>query len=493
MLDSTSPDSIPLNEPIVAGYDDGSYGPKDGAGWTAAAWLKFTGEKVHITVTGLLGSLVADVENGDLTPTTGAQWCKKKINAGMGRPTLYFSTSLLNEVKAALATQGLQLVIDVDWWEARYDGTTNLNPYSVARQYQGNVPAPTGHGIVDRSATNGVWPEWVAPAPVVTGEDMISSTPSGNGYWVCKPDGSVWSYGDAQYYGGCNVGASQPMPAGHTATGFAVHPTGKGYWISTDFAGVYSFGDAKYYGAPNQPVTTLKLGKLDPEPIDGLKFISAYETEALPPVPDAVPVPVVADWRMCLNDQYGDCTIAGVVHADMTFNVEVDEADPIATDPEIKTEYFGDTGGPDSGLAETFVLNKWRSKGLFKNGKKIKAFAPVDHTNVTAIKESIAYYGGCYFGVQLPQSAQQQFVQGGTSIWSVVAGSPIEGGHCIWAVGYDETGIYIISWGQVVLCTYEWIAKYLDEAYAIISNQFIEAGKGPNLDLASLEADLPAI
>jgi hypothetical protein len=31
----------------------------------------------------------------------------------------------------------------------------------------------------------------------------------------------------------------------------------------------------------------------------------------------------------------------------------------------------------------------------------------------------------------------------------------------------------------------------MDESWAIISNQFVEAGKGPLLDLAALQADLP--
>ena len=78
---------------------------------------------------------------------------------------------------------------------------------------------------------------------------MLASTPSGNGYWILHPDGSVWSFGDAQYYGGCNPGASAPMPAGETAITITSHPGGEGYWIFTSGHHVYAFGAAAYHGA----------------------------------------------------------------------------------------------------------------------------------------------------------------------------------------------------------------------------------------------------
>ena len=94
--------------------------------------------------------------------------------------------------------------------------------------------------------------------------------------------------------------------------------------------------------------------------------------------------------------------------------------------------------------------------------------------------------------MQLPDSAQQQFNVGGQSTWSVVNGSPIDGGHCIVGVGFNAEGVQIVTWGQVVTATWAWIAKYVDEAYAIVSNQYVEHGGGPKLDLAALKADLAA-
>ena len=82
---------------------------------------------------------------------------------------------------------------------------------------------------------------------------MIASTPSGNGYWILHSDGSVWSFGDAQYFGGLNPGApvgGGAMPAGVAAISIEGHPGGEGYWILSSVHAVYAFGAAPYHGAP---------------------------------------------------------------------------------------------------------------------------------------------------------------------------------------------------------------------------------------------------
>ena len=234
-----------------------------------------------------------------------------------------------------------------------------------------------------------------------------------------------------------------------------------------------------------------KLGKLDPKPLSGVGLISEYETKALPTPPNFVPVPAVSNWGILGNDQYGDCTIAGAGHLDMAWDIEVNESDPIPNTAETTKEYFNLTGGQDTGLAETDVLNHWLKTGLF--GYEISAFAPLAYNTKLSLQQATAFYGSVYFGVQLPQSAQDQFTPGGVSTWSVVPGSPIEGGHCIVGVGYNAAGIQVITWGQVVTATWNWIAQYVEEAYVIIPKQFVQAGKGPILDLASLQADLKAV
>ncbi len=47
-----------------------------------------------------------------------------------------------------------------------------------------------------------------------------------------------------------------------------------------------------------------------------------------------------------------------------------------------------------------------------------------------------------------------------------------------------------MSWGQIVEVTYPWWHAYGDESWCVLSHEFVEAGKGPELDLATLRADL---
>src|SRR5664279_3119373 len=134
-----------------------------------------------------------------------------------------------------------------------------------------------------------------------------------------------------------------------------------------------------------------KLGALPPVKPYGLSTLATYAHGKLPAPPEAVGVPVVGDWRMMLNDTYGDCTVAGVGHAIQAFNVEVNEHDSVPTDHDIEATYFHLTGGSDSGCVEADVLQEWHRNGLF--GHKIAGYAPVEHGDLTGFHQAIAFYG----------------------------------------------------------------------------------------------------
>lgn len=228
-----------------------------------------------------------------------------------------------------------------------------------------------------------------------------------------------------------------------------------------------------------------KLGRLPATRPFGLSDLSVYATTKLPMPPAEVAVPA-AGYPIDGNDQYGDCTMAGVAHLIAAWDAEVSEPDPIPDAQEVVQTYFELSGGQDTGLNEANVLQEWREQGLF--GRQIAAYAPVDPRNIVELHQAIAFYGGCYLGIQCPQSAQQQFQA--NEPWTFVPGSPIEGGHCIVALGFSQNGLLCATWGGIALVSYPFLAAYLDESWAILPSQFVEAGKGPALDLASLQADL---
>lgn len=219
-----------------------------------------------------------------------------------------------------------------------------------------------------------------------------------------------------------------------------------------------------------------------------LKTFLEYATKLAKP-PASFKAPKAA-YPMDGNDRYGDCTIAGVAHLDVGWDKLFARNDSLPTEQAIVAEYFKLTGGQDTGLVEANVLSTWRKIGLF--GSKIWGYAPVKTSDATAIKQAIAFYGGCYLGIQCPESAQRQFSEG--KPWTY-EGEQTEDGHCIVALGYDSKGnLECATWGQIVKVTPGFLAHYLDEAWVILSHQLVEAGKDTlGLNLPLLEADLAGV
>ena len=240
-------------------------------------------------------------------------------------------------------------------------------------------------------------------------------------------------------------------------------------------------------------MTQFKYGLIDPrEELAGIARLSDRVTAPLPaPAPTVSYEKLVAEWPMALNDQLGDCTIAGFEHVLEVHAAEVSATFAYPGDPSTKSTYFGLTGGPDSGLLLSTVISAASTVGLF--GHKVIGAASVQPTDTTSLKQTIDFWGAAYVGVQCPQSAQQQFSSG--QPFTVVPGSPIEGGHCIIFVGYDFDYLYAVTWGGVVQVAWSWWALYGSQAFALITDFFTAAGHGPTsqLDLPALTADLAVL
>lgn len=218
----------------------------DGA-WPTYAAVKArfpTSNIVTVTVTGNLAADIVDVESGDVTPQDAAAW----LRAGKGKG-VYSDTSTKPALDVACA--------GLSWWWFAADptGVPHIVPGSLATQYAWPGHGSPGNYDISQAVTFPNPPPPPAPIPTHSQEsNMIASTPSGNGYWILHSDGSVWSYGDAQYFGGLNPGApvgGGAMPAGVTAISIESHPGGEGYWILSSVHAVYAFGAAPYHGAPS--------------------------------------------------------------------------------------------------------------------------------------------------------------------------------------------------------------------------------------------------
>jgi hypothetical protein len=222
-----------------------------------------------------------------------------------------------------------------------------------------------------------------------------------------------------------------------------------------------------------------------------------YVTSALPAPPPSVDVLSrvyselkVSDPTVLFpidgNDTLGDCTIAGVAHAITTYSGLVGKKN-IMTKPEVVKLYMHLTGGVDSGLNEYVVLNYWRQHSVA--GNKILAYVSIDPKNHTHIKQAIQLFGGVYLGFQVQQNCIQEF--DARKPWT--PGPLTQDGHAVFAVGYDQNGVTVLTWGNTQKGTWAWWDECVDESYAILPPQASNPDFAPGFNITQLKADLGAV
>lgn len=204
----------------------------------------------------------------------------------------------------------------------------------------------------------------------------------------------------------------------------------------------------------------------------------------------------VTGWPMYDNDTIGDCTFAAVGHVIQAWTayagteVTVSTSD-VLTGYEAVSGYNPATGANDNGAAEQDVLNYWRKTGI--GGHKILAFAQLeDLENLAMAKQAVDLFGSLYIGLEVPDTAMQQFDNG--EPWDAVRGAQIEGGHAVpvqyW--GTDEHGeIGVVTWGKLQRMTRAFWRTYVEEAWVVISQDWLETNGDTieGFDLTQIEAD----
>ncbi len=116
--------------------------------------------------------------------------------------------------------------------------------------------------------------------------------------------------------------------------------------------------------------------------------------------------------------------------------------------------------------------------------------------NRTDVRDAIWLFGVCYVGVQLPIAAQN-------SPWDITPGTPLVGdlapgswgGHLIPVVDYDVETLTCITWGTLKKLSWAWWDSYTDEAFALLSKDWIEnSGHAPpGFDMTTLAEHMKAL
>lgn len=245
----------------------------------------------------------------------------------------------------------------------------------------------------------------------------------------------------------------------------------------------------------------MKLGRLPHDPTRPCLALGPRLDTTVPPNPAVVDwLSRVQSWPMYANDRYGDCVWAMIGHLIEAYTTYGRGATVTVTDQDVLKGYADVTGfnpsdpSTDQGTVIADALAYWQKTGV--GGHKILAYAKVDHTNRAEVDAALNLFGGLCLGVNFPTSAMNQFNAG--QPWDVVANDGgIEGGHAVHHGIYNTASRVekVITWGAVEGMTDAWWAKYVEEAWVVISPEWLDAtGHSPEgLDLAGLGEDFAAL
>ena len=241
-----------------------------------------------------------------------------------------------------------------------------------------------------------------------------------------------------------------------------------------------------------------KLGKLQARVDARTLALARYvDRGALPSAPPRLDLAAaVDDWPMYANDRIGDCTTAAAGHMIEAWSaaasgqaVEVSEGAVLEAFDAVK---LVDPVTGEEGAVELDVLKLWRSRGI--GGHAIGAFAAIDLADHELAKAGAYVFGGLYLGIQLPLRAQAQRVWDWTGSLEGLDAPGSWGGHAVDVVGYDGSGLTAVTWGTLQQLTWSFWDHYCDEAYCIISTDFLAGGLTPGgFDLAALRQDLALV
>lgn len=217
-----------------------------------------------------------------------------------------------------------------------------------------------------------------------------------------------------------------------------------------------------------------------------LAFGDFFSAASLPTPPLVFGKPeLVTSWGLLANDVDSDCVQAGAAHETMLWRVSAGGSAPKFADADVLADYLavnpGDTsyqGGTD---VEQFAAYRKNTGIVDATGERhtIDSYVSLKPGDLDQLAAAAYLFGAVGLGVQLPTSAGDQFDQ--AVPWSVVAGSPIDGGHYVPVVGRNSAGNFlVVSWGRLTAVTPAFISQFMDEGVAYLSRDYLtNAGNSP--------------
>jgi hypothetical protein len=244
----------------------------------------------------------------------------------------------------------------------------------------------------------------------------------------------------------------------------------------------------------------VKLGRLIPKVKPQVLHLKRYLVEGAVTPPRSVDYHTKASEsikQMLGNDQYGDCVIAGELHALGVYSANDKDSGGVrvATTDEAVSQYHQICGSGDNGCNIADVLNHHRDAGLKIGNEthKIDGYLAIDNTNKLEVQVALILFGPLTIGLSLPSKWMNT---GEGDLWDVT-NWPIIGGHEVIATGYDDVGVTISTWGGLRKIT--WAAftssRWIDELYLKLAPLWYGPDKisPAQIDVDTLKADLQKI
>lgn len=206
------------------------------------------------------------------------------------------------------------------------------------------------------------------------------------------------------------------------------------------------------------------------------------------------------DWQMLGNDVCGNCVVAGAAHETMLMNNAVGRGITPFDDHTVIAEYMSSSGWngvqddpSDIGLDMQEFASIRRKRGIKDSlGKTHKILAYTSIVGINELLQSCYMFGMAGVGIMLTQKAMEQFDR--REPWTLDNDtSPVLGSHYLPCVGRNSHGhLVFITWGRLHAASPEFVYRYMDEAVAYISEEFLNSkGLTPRLfNLEKLKSDL---
>jgi hypothetical protein len=256
-----------------------------------------------------------------------------------------------------------------------------------------------------------------------------------------------------------------------------------------------------------------KYGRKSPDPARKRLTLEKYldprrklAQGGLPPVAASADVDrasAVPSWPVYLNDQLGDCTIAGIGHMYGAWTWYASGTEGLFADSQIQAVYSrvggyvpGDAS-TDNGCVMQDVLADQVTTGMTDAaGKthKILAYAGLGNpADEDLLAQVLDVFGSVYVGINVQQQMETEFADG--QPWTWQQGAQPVGGHAICLQrrrGGADAPLEYVTWGALQPATAEFQAYAAEEAWAVVTADWVEANGATieGMDLQQLLADM---